>query len=134
MTQTASPIDRAAVALALRTGGVIDITTTGRQTGEPRRIEIVFFHLDGRTWISGMPGRRSWYANLADDPRLTFHLKAGPVADLPARATLITDEPTRRSVLTQVTRIWNRQAQLEQFVAGSPLIEVVFDDPTILEG
>ena len=133
-TASAIVIDRTAVALALRSGGIIDITTTGRQTGEARRIEIVFFHLDGRTWITGMPGRRSWYANLADDPRLTFHLKADPVADLPAHALLITDEATRRSILTRVTKIWNRQAQLEQFLAGSPLIEVVFDDPSILEG
>jgi hypothetical protein len=134
MTDTLSAADRTAIALALRTGGVIDITTTGRQTGEPRRIEIVFHHLDGRTWITGMPGRRSWYANLADDPRLTFHLKAGPVADLPARATLVTDEATRRTVLSHVTKAWNREAQLDAFLAGSPLIEVTFDDPTLLDG
>jgi len=134
MPEIAPIVDRSAVALALRTGGIIDITTTGRQTAESRRIEIVFFHLDGRTWISGMPGRRAWYANLRDDPRMVFHLKADVVADLPARAILVEDEPTRRSILTRVTAIWNRQAQLEQFVADSPLIEVVFDDPTLLDG
>lgn len=134
MSDLTPTIDRTAVALALRTGGVIDITTTGRQSGELRRIEIVFFHLDGRTWISGLPGQRSWYANLRDDPRLTFHLKAGPVADLPARAVLIEDEPTRRWILTRITASWNRQTQLEAFVASSPLIEVVFDDPTLLDG
>ena len=129
-----SDLDRHAVALALRTGGIIDITTTGRTSGEPRRIEIVFFHIDGTTWISGMPGRRAWIANLEADPRLTFHLKAAPVADLPARARIVTDEATRRPILEQVTKAWNRQAQLEQFVAGSPLIEIVFDDPTLLDG
>jgi len=126
--------DHDAVALALRTGGIIDITTTGRQSGEPRRIEIVFFYLDGRVWISGMPGRRGWTANLGDDPRLTFHLKNGPIADLPAHAVLIEDEPTRRSIMARVTKRWNREAQLEAFVAGSPLIEVIFDDPTLLAG
>ena len=81
-----------------------------------------------------MPGRRGWYANLAADPRLTFHLKGGVRADLPARATLLTDEPTRRTILTRITRQWRRESQLEAFVSGSPLIEVVFDDPTLLAG
>lgn len=129
----APAFDRAAAATALRSGGVIDITTTGRKSGEPRRIEIVFFHLDGRTWITGMPGRRSWLANLESDPHLTFHLKRGPVADLPATARIVTDEPTRRAVMTQVTSAWNRESQLEAFVAGSPLIEVTFDDPSLLD-
>ena len=42
---------------ALSRGGVIDITTTGRRTHEPRRIEIVFPRIDGRIWISGIPSR-----------------------------------------------------------------------------
>ena len=134
MTDATPAFDHDAVALALRTGGIIDITTTGRQSGEPRRIEIVFFHIDGRAWISGMPGRRGWTANLRDDPRLTFHLKGDVVADLPARAIQIEDEPTRRPIMQKITKAWNREAQLEQFVAGSPLIEVIFDDPTLLAG
>ncbi len=129
---TAMPATPEAIRRALRQGGVIDITTHGRQTGQARRIEIVFFDFDGRIYISGMPGKRGWYANLASDPRLTFHLKAGTVADLPARATLIEDEPTRRAILARVTKVWKREAQLERFVADSPLIEVTFDDPTLL--
>jgi deazaflavin-dependent oxidoreductase (nitroreductase family) len=128
----APTFDRTAVAAALRAGGIIDITTTGRKSGEPRRIEIVFFHLDGRTWITGLPGRRAWMANLEADPRLTFHLKRDPIVDLPAIARIVTDESTRRAVMTQVTTAWNRHAQLETFVAASPLIEVTFDDPTLL--
>jgi F420H(2)-dependent quinone reductase len=47
-----------------RVDRVIDITTTGRKTGEPRRIEIWFHRLDGRYFITGAPGRpRDWYAN-----------------------------------------------------------------------
>ena len=33
----------------------IDITTTGRRTGEARRIEIAIHNIDGRLYISGMP-------------------------------------------------------------------------------
>ncbi|MEO5940527.1 MAG: nitroreductase/quinone reductase family protein [Candidatus Limnocylindrales bacterium] len=114
---------------ALARGGVIDITTTGRTTGEPRRIEIVFHAIDGRIWISGMPSprRRSWIANLEAEPRLTLHLK-GPlaVADLPATARLVVDPIERRRILDGVARAWNR-TDLDAMVATSPLIEVTID-------
>ena len=42
---------------ALVTDQVIDITTTGRRSGQPRRIEIWFHNLDGRLYITGTPGR-----------------------------------------------------------------------------
>ncbi|MFI5254581.1 MAG: nitroreductase/quinone reductase family protein, partial [Candidatus Limnocylindrales bacterium] len=79
---------------ALSRGHTIDITTTGRRTGLPRRIEIVFFNFDGRLFISGMPRldhRRSWLANLEATPAFTFHLKGAVQADLPAIARVITD-------------------------------------------
>ena len=108
---------------------IIDITTTGRTSGEPRRLEIVFHNLDGRIFISGMPNprRRSWLANLETDPRSTFHLKRTVAADLPARARIITDEPERRAVLAEIIRTaWHGQ-DLEAMVRYSPLIEVEFD-------
>jgi len=115
---------------ALSRGGTIDITTTGRTSGEPRRIEIVFHRIDGRIWISGMPSprRRSWLANLADDPRLTFHLK-GPiaVADLPATARIVDDAAERRTILERVARAW-RRTDVDRMVVESPLIEVILDD------
>jgi hypothetical protein len=33
---------------ALEQGGIIDITTTGRKSGQPHRIEIAFHALDGK--------------------------------------------------------------------------------------
>lgn len=114
------------ISAALARGGTIDITTTGRRSGEPRRIEIVFHRIDGRMWISGMPSprRRSWIANLEADPRLTVHLK-GPlaVADLPAVARIVTDEAERRPILERVARAW-RRTDVDRMVAQSPLIEV----------
>jgi hypothetical protein len=56
--------------------------------------------------------------------QFTFHLKQSTPADLPARATPITDEAERRRVLTRVVQKWNRQEQLEAFVQSSPLVEV----------
>jgi len=127
---TASDHERIEVALAQ--GGTVDITTRGRKSGQLRRIEIVFFNFGGRIFISGLPGRRSWYANLLADPKLTFHLKGRVVADLPARAIPITDDEARRALLGRITRQWRREVQLDIFVANSPLIEVVFDDATLL--
>ncbi|CAN5581204.1 hypothetical protein BH23CHL8_BH23CHL8_16180 [soil metagenome] len=115
---------------ALSEGGLIDITTTGRRSGLPRRIEIVFHAIDGRVYISGMPGpRRAWIANLEADPRMVFHLKQGITADLPARGRVVTDPGERQHVLRHVTRAWGRTGQLEAFVEAAPLIEVSLDGP-----
>jgi hypothetical protein len=77
----------------------IDITTTGRNSGRPRRIEIVFYRIGDAIYLSGIPAprRRDWLANLSAEPHFTFHLKHGVVADLPAVATVITDEAERRT-------------------------------------
>jgi deazaflavin-dependent oxidoreductase (nitroreductase family) len=109
---------------ALSRGHLIDITTTGRQSGKPRRIELVFHNFDGRIFISGMPGfRRSWIANLEAHPEFTFHLKGAVSVDLPARARVITDPAERRAVLTRVAQAWQR-TDIDRMVDSSPLIEV----------
>jgi deazaflavin-dependent oxidoreductase (nitroreductase family) len=114
---------------ALKTGHVIDITTTGRKTGQQRRIEIVFHAIDGRVYISGFPRpqKRSWLANLEAHPDFTFHLKGDVKADLPARARPITDPVERRRLLTEVQKTWE-QISLDDAVAMSPLVEVTFAD------
>lgn len=111
-------------------GHTIDMTTTGRRTGLPRRIEIVFHNFDGRIYISGMPSRRkrSWLANLEADPRFTLHLKGPRVtADLPAVARVISDEAERRAVVPRVAAVWRRQ-DVEAMIANSPLIEVTVEE------
>jgi deazaflavin-dependent oxidoreductase (nitroreductase family) len=129
MTYSETPAATDPIQAALTRGGTVDITTTGRTSGEPRRIEIVFHRIDGRIWISGMPSprHRSWLANLADDPRLTFHLK-GPVAvaDLPATARIVDDPTERRTILERVARAW-RRTDVDRMVEQSPLIEVILD-------
>lgn len=110
---------------ALDHGRTIDITTTGRRTGEPRRIEIVFHNFDGHIYISGTPRpeERAWIANLRADPRLTVHLKGDVAADLPAAARIIEDEQERRRIVTLVAAVWKRR-DIDQMVAWSPLIEI----------
>jgi deazaflavin-dependent oxidoreductase (nitroreductase family) len=122
--QTDDPARDAAIRRVLRHGHNIDITTTGRRSGQPRRIEITFHSFDGHVYLSGMPSRRTraWLQNLRADPRLTFHLKALLTADLPATAREITDEAERRAVLARVARVWNRDP--EPMLQFSPLVEV----------
>ncbi len=114
---------------ALAKGGLIDLTTTGRQTGQARRIEIVFHVIDGRIVISGMPRRekRAWLANIEADPHVTIHLKRDVVADVAAQARVISDLDERRRLLADVARAWGR-TDLDTMIAYSPLVEVVPDD------
>jgi deazaflavin-dependent oxidoreductase (nitroreductase family) len=111
---------------ALDRGQVIDITTTGRRTGEPRRLEIVFHNVDGRIVISGMPSRRTrgWIHNLEADPSITLHFK-GPEAhgDVKGTARIVTDPVERRTLLEHVARNWNR-TDVDTMVELSPLIEI----------
>ena len=117
-----------AIDSALEGVHTIDITTTGRQSGQPRRIEIVFHNINGRIYISGVPARnrRSWLANLDADPHMTVHLKGKVRADLPATARVIEDEAERREVLPHIARNWARK-DLEAMVHYSPLIEVTLE-------
>ena len=112
------------VAAALATGGIIDISTTGRRSGQPHRIEIAFFNVGGRIFISGMPGPRDWYANLLRDPGLVLHLKDTAQADLPARARPVVEAGERRAVLEQVLAGIGRQGELDRWMRESPLVEV----------
>jgi deazaflavin-dependent oxidoreductase (nitroreductase family) len=106
----------------------VDITTTGRRSGGPRRLEIVFHNVGGRIYISGIPSpnRRSWLANLDANPQMTFHLKGKVRVDLPATARVIEDEAERRAILPHIARNWGRK-DLETMVKQSPLIEVTLD-------
>ena len=113
---------------ALSRGHTIDLTTTGRQTGQQRRVELVFHAIDGRVYISGLPGfPRSWLANIRSNPRVTFHLKGPVKADLPATAREITEPEERRRIMELVARNW-RRADVDRMMVQSPLIEVVPDE------
>lgn len=109
---------------ALEHDRTIDITTIGRTSGQPRRIEIWFHNIEGEIYITGLPGKRDWYANLLAHPDFTFHLKQTVVADLPARATPITDAHERRELFGRALAAMNRAGELDAWVAESPLVRV----------
>lgn len=118
----------------------IDITTTGRRSGEPRRIEIVFYRLGDDIYLSGIPGpTRNWLANMTANPQFTFHLKNSLVADLPATATVIVDPAERTRVLALFVEEFNNrrgpdspwpEALLDEWVERSPLAKVTFAETT----
>jgi deazaflavin-dependent oxidoreductase (nitroreductase family) len=118
----------------------IDITTTGRRSGQPRRIEIVFYRVGEDFYLSGIPApqTRDWLANLAAHQQFTFHLKHGVVADLPATATIVREPAERRRILAVFVEQFNRRRHenndgwpetvLDEWVAQSPLAKVTFDE------
>ena len=114
---------------ALSIDMVVDITTTGRRSGDPRRIEIWCHLLDGQLYLAASPGARSWYANLCANPQVALHLKDDVKADIPVRARPITDEAERRDTFTRLSaQSAFRQGQgldVETWVRGSRLVELV---------
>lgn len=128
---TRSVAETEALRRFLDRGGLIDITTTGRRTGEPRRLEIVFHNIDGRLVITGRPSRRTraWIHNLEADARMTFHVKGPLRADLPAHARIVTDPAERRAIADWVARnAWTGMDPASMAV-HSPMIEVTLDEP-----
>jgi deazaflavin-dependent oxidoreductase (nitroreductase family) len=100
----------------------IDLTTYGRKTGLPRRIEIWWFHVDGRFVISGTPGRRDWLANVIANPKVMVHVDG---VDMEATARVVEDADFRRTVFTQPsTRWYSTQAELDRLVGTAPMIEL----------
>jgi hypothetical protein len=117
----------------------IDITTIGRRSGIPRRIEICFYRFEDSTYLSGIPSphTRDWLRNLQDEPHFIFHLKHGIQADLPAVAEVITDPLERRRVFVDFVDTFNRRngpespwprASLDEWERDSPLAKVRFTE------
>jgi hypothetical protein len=87
----------------------VRITTTGRRSGEPREIETWVWIAGEREFLTGPPGRRSWHANLAAEPRMT-------IDGAPAYGRVIRDPTERGQVFTALER--------PHWTADSPLVEV----------
>jgi deazaflavin-dependent oxidoreductase (nitroreductase family) len=99
----------------------LDITTTGRRTGRPRRTETWRYRAAGRYWLTGSPGHRDWYANLLAHPEFTLHLND---RDLAARARPVTDPDERARVLGEIVPGLSWAGSLREWLDGSPLVEI----------
>jgi deazaflavin-dependent oxidoreductase (nitroreductase family) len=115
---------------AMDRGGIADITTIGRKTGQPRRIEIYFHHFDGEYYLTGRPSRRKrdWEANIEARPEFTLHLKRGFAADVPVRGEREPDPEERGRVLRRaLIESWDSPPDgvdraLHEWVENSPFI------------
>lgn len=123
-----STMDRE-VEKAMDRGGIADITTTGRKTGRPRRIEIYFHQFDGEYYLTGRHGRkRDWEANIIANPEFTLHLKKGVTADIPVVGEPEPDPEERARILRRaLIESWDSppddvEASLHKWVEGSPFI------------
>lgn len=99
----------------------VEITTVGRRTGRPRRIETWRYRADGRYWLTGSPGSRDWYANLVAKPEFTLHLEN---LDLQARARVVTDRHEREQIFGEIVPSLDWAGSLESWIEGSPLVEI----------
>ena len=112
------------VRVALQRSQIIDLTTTGRRTGRPRRIEIFLHHDDDRLFVTGMPRadrKRDWIYNIEADPHVVVHLKQSVVADVPATARVVTDPVERLPFIEAAARRW-RRTDVQEMLEHSPLI------------
>jgi deazaflavin-dependent oxidoreductase (nitroreductase family) len=114
---------------AMDRGGIADITTTGRKTGLPRRIEIYFHQFDGDYYLTGRPGRkRDWEANIVANPDFTLHLKRDVMADVAVRGETEPDPDVRGRVLRRaLIESWDSPPEgvdkaLHKWVENSPFI------------
>lgn len=115
---------------ALHHSQVIDLTTTGRRSGRPRRIEIFLHEDDGRLFISGMPQAdrtRDWIHNITADAHVVVHLKQSVAADIPATARVVTDPIERRPFIEAAARRWGR-TDIDEMLRHSPLIVLTVAD------
>lgn len=100
----------------------IDLTTTGRRSGRPARIEIWWFHVDNRFIITGTPGTRDWFANVKANPNVIIH---SPFGDHDATASIIDDPVFRHRVFTDPDTNWYAtQTELDRLIAAAPMIEI----------
>jgi deazaflavin-dependent oxidoreductase (nitroreductase family) len=116
---------------ALHHSQVIDLTTTGRRSGQARKIEIFLHDEDGLLFITGIPRAdrtRDWIHNITADPHVVVHLKQSLTADIPATARVVTDPTERRPLMEAAARGWGR-TDVDEMVQHSPLIVLAVPDP-----
>ena len=116
------------IELHLKTDMVIDITTTGRRTGLPRRIEIWAHYMRGKMFIASRPGKRSWHSNMIANNNFMVHFKGALPTDLPAIARPVFDKTEKAEIfeiIRQETSYAERKTMvLTEWVEMGCLVEV----------
>ena len=110
----------------------VDITTTGRRSRQPRRIEIWAHLIEDRIFITSSPGRRNWYANMLAQPDIVLHVKHGTKSDIPVTARPIIDPDERHATFDRIQNLSVYRSRMTlpiaQRIEGSCLVEITLRD------
>lgn len=118
------------VITALARGGMVEVSTIGRHSGNPHRIRVGLHSIDRTLYISGQPGKRDWYANLQANPSLTIHFTRGATADVPAAAEFVPDRTVRKTLIEKVMISGHGMSpdraarEFDRWMSQSPLVIV----------
>ncbi|MET8995500.1 nitroreductase/quinone reductase family protein [Amycolatopsis sp. Hca4] len=94
---------------------VLELTTTGRKSGQPRSVLLTSPHQEGDTWVvvasrGGDDTHPAWFLNLRDNPEVEVSLKGGPKQPMRAR---IADAEERARLWPKITADFKNYAQYQ---------------------
>ncbi|MGW3961822.1 nitroreductase/quinone reductase family protein [Amycolatopsis sp. NPDC005003] len=94
---------------------VLELTTIGRKSGQPRSVLLTSPHQDGDTWVvvasrGGDDTHPAWFLNLRDHPDVEVSLKGGPKQPMRAR---IADADERARLWPKITADFKNYAQYQ---------------------
>ena len=94
---------------------VLELTTTGRKSGQPRSVLLTSPHQEGDTWVvvasrGGDDTHPAWFLNLRDKPEVEVSLKGGPKQPMRAR---IADAGERARLWPKITADFKNYAQYQ---------------------
>ena len=85
---------------------ILLLTTTGRKSGEPRTIPIIFTPYKNSFVIiaskGGSPEHPKWYLNILDNPQVTVQVKA----DVFKAVTRSAQPPEREAIWAEAVKSW----------------------------
>lgn len=85
---------------------VLELTTTGRKSGEPRTVMLTSPHQDGDTIVivaskGGEPTHPAWYLNLQADPEVEVVWKGEPKKKMTARTATAAERADLWPIVTE---------------------------------
>jgi len=94
---------------------VLELTTVGRKSGQPRSVLLTSPHQEGDTWVvvasrGGDDTHPAWFLNLRDKPEVEVSLKGGPKQPMRAR---VADAEERARLWPKITADFKNYAQYQ---------------------
>ena len=115
------------IKIALEADSVVDITTIGRKSAQPHRVEVNVRHVEGQIYLSNRPKNlRDWVANIKINPEFIYHFTQSVQLDFRARATPIHDPELRRQLFSVILEREGLMEELEDRITYSNLFKVDF--------